>query len=310
MLGLPLLILLTMSTQASAQQPSDGAATDAGTRGVECLPSSPEAPVDSAMRSEAVQRLLVESERDAALCELLRSSGYFDETGYKEEPRVHVNHVVEAPQEAGAPLYMVFKAEDHDSGDGGHGKAKGHFLLFDAEGNRLQLFENANVAGDDTELLELGPGKPLALVLTFELEGDLQSLHIVPVTPEQKSVLSLVLGPPGERVVERVVETPVKREEIGHMSLATGGPVTFMKNIFSWGWRVRPSGAGRFPRIEIGPKKALARGRPAAVFVWSTKRRSYVGPSGSGKQQFLRIDGVPSKRPGPRSSASRRSFQR
>ncbi len=93
-----------------------------------------------------------------------------------------------------------------------------------------------------------------------------QVLHIVPVTPSQQSVLSVVVGPPTS----------------GFDDGCDGA---------SWGWRHTDRDSDGIPEIEIGPLQndqweILRR----AVYRWADWSEQYEGPAGSVEEGFVRVD--------------------
>jgi hypothetical protein len=265
---------------------------------------------DDADAREAARlaRLLENSEtRDAAACrlfELLRYRGpgkpQYEEDRCDDPVRGAVNHVIVAPQESASragrssvrPMYLVFRRWPYDKDDIGPGKSKGPFSLIDNDGFLVPAFMGANMVDEDGKVIPYAGDGRLAIAQTITQagggEGDEQwhtdVVHIVPIAPEQRSILSVVFGP------------------------TTYGFDDSCKG-FSWGWRTRDADADGIPEIEVGPRldeKTPDNISPRAIYRWSRATSRYEGPRGSVEDGFLRIDDVQdvvraSDTPGPQS---------
>lgn len=180
-------------------------------------------------------------------------------------------------------MYVVFRHWDYDTAGIGPGQARGPFTLFDGEGRLVPVYMGANYLAPEPEsdIFPYAGDNRVALAQVIlhgsgehdEKEWTAQVLHIVPVTPDQQSVLSVILGP----------------ATYGHDDECVG---------FSWGWRRRDLDGDGVPEIEIGPlQNRQGEILPRAVYRWSRKTGHYDGPAGSAQEGFLRIDGGPPTEP-------------
>jgi hypothetical protein len=222
--------------------------------------------------------------RDAAACRLFELGMYRSKPPYKEDPCKQVpgavNHVIVAPQDnqSQSPMYVVFRHWPFDSDTIGPGKSKGPVTLFDGDGYIVPYFHNANMLDKDDDVFAYAGDGRLAIRQIIVQSGDrdendkewnAQVLHVVPVTPRQQSVLSVIVGP------------------------AIHGDMKETCKGFSWGWRQRDVDADGVPEIEIGPwLDAGTDGNisPRAVYRWSKQTGRYDGPSGSIAEGFQRVD--------------------
>ncbi|MFY0528991.1 hypothetical protein ACN28I_39485 [Archangium gephyra] len=217
------------------------------------------------------EQLLDLERREAAFCALLSQGRYLGTPRYQEEPDCRINHVLRAPQAEGEPMYIVFRAVDAEVfPESGPGVARGPFTLVDGEGRFVPIFSSANVIGSETRLFShTGDGRlAVAHHIRYGPSGSpwsVQMLHIVPVTPGQRSILSVVVGPPF----------------IGFMSA---------DKHYAWTWRLREQPSGAPPLVELGPRSADgALARVAATFRFEPGEGRYAGPEGSVTEGFLRV---------------------
>ena len=216
-------------------------------------------------------------ERDRAACQLLKLQRYRSEPRYTEEVcktvKGEVNHVILAPQPDRSPIYIVFRNPGYASEVAGPGKPKGPFTLFDSEGYILPVFGAANFLEEEDDVFGYAGDDRLAIAHAIRYGGGedsakwtAQALHIVPVLPAQRSVLTVVVGPP----------------ILSSDTVCAG---------FYWSWRHRDLDDDGVPEIEIGPRQNDAGDiRPRAVYRWSRKEQRYEGPSGSVESGFVRVD--------------------
>jgi hypothetical protein len=218
------------------------------------------------------------TERDSAACQLLELGLYRSTPRYTDKPceRISgaVNHVVVAHQEPDPPVYVVFRRPSYDADGVGPGLPKGPFTLFDSEGYIIPVFSAANLLGEDDDLFAYAGNSRLAIAHLIlhgasrdaPIEWTTQVLHIVPITPLQQSVLSVIVGPP------------------------TYGFEDGCDGVY-WGWRRADQDDDRIPEIEIGPfQNREGDILPRAAYRWSVQSEQYEGPSGSVEEGFLRVD--------------------
>ena len=229
--------------------------------------------INSAEQARALVRGLVDRDkRDAAYCDLLRLGLHHGRLPDRDEC-LPVTEVVAAPQMDGSSLYVVFGKPGYEiERVPNRRNAAGPFSLFDRDGFIIPVFQGANLLDGDSELFTYSPQGGLAIGHSFgEAHGDAfkpghwsaQVLHVVPTTSDQKSALSILLGPP----------------VFGFEDSCKG---------FFWSWRARDLDQDGWPEIEIGPRtddqNHIA---PAATYRWSQDQGRYVGPTGNPADGFL-----------------------
>src|SRR4051812_2767883 len=132
----------------------------------------------------------------------------------------------------------------------------------------------------------LSEAKRLAILLPIEYDHDLHALHVVPVEREPRSLLNVIVGPPGREVVDETYPAePAKCT--GDVCTKFGGG-TSMKTIYPWSWHVVTDSHGVLTAIDIGATGGLAAGKRAARYRWSG--RAFDGPEGSADLGFIRCD--------------------
>ena len=157
----------------------------------------------------------------------------------------------------------------------GHaGLPKGPFNLFDNDGYIIPVFSAANLLGEDDDFFAYAGDSRLAIAHVIlhgakrdaPIDWTTQVLHIVPITPSQQSVLSVVVGPP------------------------TYGFDDGCDGVY-WGWRHTDRDEDRVPEIEIGSLQNYQWDiLPRAVYRWSVLSEQYEGPTGSVEEGFVRVD--------------------
>lgn len=227
--------------------------------------------------SELVKLLENPDERDRAACRLFELQRYRVKAPYTEELcksiKGEVNHVIPAPQNDGTRIYVVFRNPRYASADAGPGKPKGPFTLIDSEGYLLPVFGAANFLEEDDEVFAYEGSDRLAVAHVIRHGGGEESsrwtavvLHVVPVRPAQRSVLTVVLGPP----------------------ILPADPMCAGSY---WSWRHRDHDGDGIPEIEAGPRQNDAGDiLPRAVYRWSKNEQRYEGPLGSVESGFVRVD--------------------
>ena len=216
-------------------------------------------------------------DRDRAACRLLELQRYRIKPRYTEEVcksmEGEVNHVIPAPQADGMRIYIVFRNPRYASEDAGRGKPKGPFTLIDSGGYLLPVFGAANFLEDEDDVFAYEGTDHLAVAHVIRHGGGEKAakwtavaLHVVPVHAAQRSVLSVVLGPP----------------------LLPSDPVCAGAY---WSWRHQDLEGDGIPEIEIGPRQNDAGDiLPRGVYRWSRSEQRYEGPPGSVESGFGRVD--------------------
>jgi hypothetical protein len=231
---------------------------------------------------ELVKLLESPDRRDRAACRLLELQRYRVKPRYTEEVCTsiegEVNHVVLAPQADGTSIYIVFRNPRYPSEVAGPGRPKGPFTLIDSEGYLVPVFGAANVLdAEDAVFAYDGTGQLAVAHVIREGGGENSSrwtavaLHVVPVRPAQRSVLTVVLGPP----------------------ILPSDPVCAGAY---WNWRLRDLDADGIPEIEVGPRQNdVGDILPRAVYRWSKSEQRYEGPVGSVESGYIRLDSTPAE---------------
>jgi hypothetical protein len=225
-------------------------------------------------------RILVQSlgdakARDAAYCELLSLRLYHRPKDAYPDTCAPVSEVVPAPQPAGSPLYIVFTKPEYEiEREPIRRGPAGPFTIFDSNGYIVPVFSSANVVNYEGELFAYSPAGEVAIGNVFGVSHgsafdaghwSVQTLNIIPTTVAQKSVLSVVLGPP----------------TFGFDDECAGN---------FWSWRYGDADADGRPEIQIGPRvDAEGNITPTATYRWSSNEQKYVGPMGSVAEQFIQF---------------------
>jgi hypothetical protein len=233
-------------------------------------------------RGEALVRSLADQKaRDNAYCALLGLRLYHRPKDAYQDTCGPVSDVVTAPQPMGSPLYIVFTKPEYEIEREPirHGPA-GPFSIFDSYGYLVPVFSGASAIDYESELFTYSPAGEMAIGHVFGVSGgsafdaghwSVQTLSIVPATVEQKTVLSVVLGPP----------------TFGFDDDCAGN---------FWSWRYSDADADGRPEIQIGPRvDAKGNIAPAATFRWSSDEQKYVGPMGGVAEQFIQFQSVDRK---------------
>lgn len=227
-------------------------------------------------RSEALVRSLADSKaRDTAYCQLLSLRLYHRPKDAYPDTCGPVSEVVTAPQPAGTPLYIVFSKPEYEiEREPIRRGPAGPFSIFDSSGYIVPVFSSANVVNYESELFRYSPAGEIAIGNVFGVSHgsgfdpghwSVQTLNIIPTTVAQKSVLSVVLGPP----------------TFGFADDCAGN---------FWSWRYTDGDADGRPEIQIGPRvDAKGNITAAATFRWSSTEEKYVGPTGSVAEQFIQF---------------------
>ena len=226
-------------------------------------------------RQALVQSLTDHKARDTAYCQLLSLRLYHRPKDAYQDTCGPVSEVVTAPQLAGASLYIVFsKPEDEIEREPIRRGPAGPFTIFDSNGYIVPVFSSANVVNYESELFAYSPAGEVAIGNVFGVshgsafdagQWSVQTLNIIPTTIAQKSVLSVVLGPP----------------TFGFADECAGN---------FWSWRYGDADADGRPEIQIGPRvDAKGNITPTATFRWSSNDEKYVGPMGSVAEQFIQF---------------------
>jgi hypothetical protein len=223
-----------------------------------------------------VEALSRPAERDAAYCELLHLRLHRRGVKLYPETCAPVPAVVKAPQPTGPPITMVFTDPGYaiERGPTRRGPV-GPYSLFEADGTIVPVFASANMVMDDSELFDYAPHGVNAVAHAFGYSaGDafgpdgfsVEVLNIVPTTPRQRPVLTVIVGPPS----------------FGFDDNCLGD---------FWSWRYDDVDGDGWPEIHIGPRlDASGAIATAATYRWSPKDNRYRGPAGSPGEGFFVYD--------------------
>jgi len=199
------------------------------------------------------------TKRNRALFELLRAQQYSREDAYKEDAaRLEdcvVRNVVRCSQPEGPPIYAVFKKsalETEKKND-----LTGHLLLFDSKGRIVPVYAAGN-SPESGVFRDINRDGMVTMVESWDYGAtqgpSVSVLHVVPMTPEQKSVLCVAYN------VDHVGE--------------------------KWTWRMADEDSGPC-KIQFGPEENF---EPKVTFTWSKEQRKFVGPAGGPEQQVYQLE--------------------
>jgi len=256
-----------------------------------------------------VQRLLEVGTRDAAACALLKMQRYtrtppaYTETFHET---CHINDVRVAPQRDGSLLYAVFWANDFSRSYTDAGVPKGHVIIFTEEGEIVPFFAAANVIGADDELFDFDGRGHLAFAFrmlyslgTHDGRGQATApvLDVVPLTREQKAILSVAYMAPARAFPQRCHPDATPPKPMSCLGDVCFEPVrgSVCDYVYPRAWRIRRDHADN--RIEIGTSEGLARDVPDAVFRWNPQAQRYDGPAGGPDAGWMRLEGADAARP-------------
>jgi hypothetical protein len=210
------------------------------------------------------KRLADPAQRAAAFCELLKR-GKDPDDGVSDG--CQINHLVVAPQNTGAPMYVVFRRDTRIFPQARIGTIAGWFTLIAADGSIVAPRNGSNVLDGHDQIFNYAGDARVAIAREFwssDHDWTVRQLEVIPISPEQRALLSLLLGP-----------------AIPHQPSGEPG---------RWTWAIAETKQGAPPDIEIGPKGAdgsLA--KVAARFVYSRETGTYDGPKGSAAEGFVRL---------------------
>lgn len=185
-----------------------------------------------------------------------------------------VKRVMEFQDEHGRPGFLVIFRDELD--DEPSNELFGRVELFTENGRPIPLFLGADVLDESGKLTQLAGG-PLFLALQASLEIPchddggtplLQRVLVVHALP--RAPLVLALGPPAREANftgDGGVECP------GGVCTKQGLRLT--EPAPDWSWALE---CGRTCTVRIGPRSALERGRPSAVFTWNKSAKRFDGP--------------------------------
>lgn len=208
--------------------------------------------------------------RDDAFCSVVQEAQRWDPTGSigpKED--CAVNHVVEARQRSGSSLFVVFWRADRDVfPEAGSGLPKGPFTIISDDGAVITEFLRADVLEADSAIVGLGSdGLAIIQAIPYGAAGALWTtlvLHVVPVTPEQRSILTVMVGP----------------------------PVTGFVEPGQWTWRVRHALDGELA-IDVGTSAKDGDGlKVEGTYRFNAAANAFVGPAGGPDRGFQRVQAV------------------
>lgn len=245
---------------------------------ISCVPHRPVGAGATQASLPELARLLDDPRlRDDAACSIFGAGQWLRPARYKEPhcggSQRTVNHVVQAKQPDGSLMRVVFRRVDWlTREEAAPGQARGPFSLVNDRGQMVPVFENANMLDDWGGIIGFAGDDRKAIVHVIQYgqgpdapRWTAQTLNVVPVMPEQRSVLSVVLGPPL-------------------------GPSDDVCKGFSWSWRSRDADGDGLSEIEIGPFTSPTDIAPRAVYRWSEGSGRYEGPAGSVEAGFMRLD--------------------
>ena len=221
-----------------------------------------------------------------------------EDTFCEGEPRseyanASVSHVIECPQAAGEPMYMVFL-------DGPEGKPEGWFVLIDPEGKGMITgpFDGSNVADPFCTVADIN-GDGIIEFVSFGCIGGADGgftdeLQVIPITPEQAPLLTVLFNRRrGRNDFLTLFLRDNSEEVLTAMQGSTGSSCTVRpKHVPKkfWFWRVTGS-ALRGYTLELGP---IVKGRFDVVtsFAWPGNGAPVSGSMGGAGEAFLAHRGV------------------
>lgn len=211
-----------------------------------------------------VRQIVLGRDRGAALCQLMALKRYHRTPRYEDDPcrRVHIRHLERSPTDDGEMFAAVVESAYVDSAV----PHAGLLVQFDSAGFLVPVFAGANLLQVSPAFLRYRGDQRRAVIHEIPTDaGDglvALVLHVVPLTPDQRPVLSVVVGP-----------------AIDSFESCNG---------FPWSWRVTDADADGRAEIEIGPNVANGLA-PRATYRWSEDKQSYDGPHGSVAEGFMRF---------------------
>lgn len=218
------------------------------------------------LASRAVDNILLNRNRDRAICDLVRLQRY------RSTPRYTVDECTtrKVRQLIGSPNDDVFGVTLEVSYLDGPRDAPfaGELVLFDREGFLIPVYAASNV-------LESRDG-----FFQYRMGGDWAIVHSIRVSAGN------------ETAVQIISVVPLEREQRAALRVIIGAPVnSYDCKGFHWSWQARDVDGDLVPEIEIGPNlEPPGRISPRAVFRWSEDDGRYLGPDGSPRDGWLRID--------------------
>ncbi|KFN43696.1 hypothetical protein N789_10490 [Arenimonas oryziterrae DSM 21050 = YC6267] len=198
--------------------------------------------------------------RDEALCALILRGDVVGEPAYRETvPNIGCrvtgtfDNTAQPNGVMGVFLGSRWSEEEREDKQPG-----GHFLLFDAAGRRVPVFERSNSLDASDAVIPYQSSGALAVVqkigYSTRSDWDVDGIYVVPATTDQRPILAILVGAP-------------RKQE--------GAPAPV-----EWSWRARDLDGDGTPEIQIGPlvNSVLI---PKAVFRYSSESHNYEGPTGS-----------------------------
>jgi hypothetical protein len=219
----------------------------------------------------------------------------FDEWENRSEyANASVSHVIECPQAAGEPMYMVFL-------DGPEGKPEGWIALIEPDGKGIITgpFDGNNVVDPSYTVADIN-GDGIVEFVSFTGIGGADGsftdeLQVIPITPEQTPILTILFN--GQRRRRDSLLSLFLRDNSEEVLTAMQGttgsscpvrPKHVPKGY--WFWRVAGS-ALRGYRLELGP---VVKGQFSveASFSWAGNGAPVSGSMGGAGEAFLAHRGV------------------
>ena len=165
--------------------------------------TAPVTPQEAARGRILVQSLTDEKARDTAYCELLRLRLYHRPRDAYQDTCGPVSEVVNAPQQAGSPLYIVFTKPEYaiEREPIRRGPA-GPFSIFDSNGYIVPVFSSANVVNYESESFTYSPAGEVAVGNVFGVthgsafdagHWSVQTLNIIPTTDRSRRSASCLV---------------------------------------------------------------------------------------------------------------------
>lgn len=202
-----------------------------------------------------VKRLLSPEERDEALQKLLKEGGYPKSPLYNEKRAGKIKDVVRCLQPPGKPLIAVFAEEPFGRVD--VPKRSGHLIIIRSDGVIIPFYKGANSPNGNFE--DLNGDGIVDSIDSWEFgyeAGLITGLHLVPITEQFKPAL-----------------------------------VVYWKE-GDFAWRLDKSDPFGISAVQIFATKPV-RLEVVAEYKWSEEKKRWLGPAGSLKEGFLRVDGDP-----------------
>ena len=200
-------------------------------------------------------RLLSLETRDEAMQNLLKQGVYPENPSYTEDRAGKVKEVVICPQPGGRPLLAVFAGSEFERSD--VSPRSGHLVVIRNDGVIFPYYQGANSI--DGYLMDLNGDGVMDCLDSLDYgydEGTLTGLYLVPITEDFEPAL-----------------------------------VVYWKKE-SFEWRSDQPEPERNPTIQIG-RKRKGSFETVAEYRWSREEMRWVGPKGSLRDRFWRVDGDP-----------------